>query len=81
MSVVLAQDEDNVKVLLVAGILKKFGFDAVIKPEAEQWGRQTRMKLPVLAESNWSYCGKWHLPVRGRKGKGGGATGAQDGDT
>ncbi|OPY65815.1 MAG: hypothetical protein A4E62_02599 [Syntrophorhabdus sp. PtaU1.Bin002] len=61
MGVILQQEEDNVRVLRVEGILRKSEFDAVIKPEAEQWGPQTRVRLLVLAEGfqGWERSEEW----------------------
>ena len=61
MAVTLQQEEGNVRVLQVAGILKKSEFDAVITAEAEQWAPQTRVKLLVLAEGfqGWERNEDW----------------------
>ena len=61
MGVTLQQEEGNVRVLQVAGILKKSEFDAVITAEAEQWAPQTRVKLLVLAEGfqGWERNEDW----------------------
>ncbi len=50
MGVTLLQLEDNVRVLRIAGILKKSEFDAVINAEVAEWGPQTRVKVLVVAE-------------------------------
>lgn len=61
MGVTLQQEEGNVRVLRVAGMLKKSEFDAVITAEAKEWGPQTRVKLLVLAEAftGWEQNADW----------------------
>lgn len=61
MDVILRQEENNVRVLWIAGILKKAEFDAVLKAEAAQWGPQTLVKVLVLAEDfqGWERNEEW----------------------
>jgi hypothetical protein len=61
MGVTLQQEEGNVRVLRVAGMLKKSEFDAVLTAEAKEWGPQTRVKVLVLAEGfqGWERNEQW----------------------
>jgi hypothetical protein len=54
-------EEDDVKVLRIAGILKKPEFDAVSRAEARQWGPHARVRLLVLAEGfeDWEQSEDW----------------------
>lgn len=61
MGVILQQENDNVRVLRIAGMLRKSEFDAVITAEAEQWSPQTRVRVLVLAEGfqGWERTEEW----------------------
>lgn len=61
MDVLLRQEADNVRVLWIAGVLKKAEFDAAVKPEVEQWGPQTHVRVLVLAEDfqGWEQNEEW----------------------
>ena len=61
MDVILRQEEDNLRVLWVAGILKKAEFDAAVTAEAAQWGPQTHVRVLVLAEDfqGWERTEEW----------------------
>jgi stage II sporulation SpoAA-like protein len=50
MGVTVEREEGSVRILRVAGMLKKAEFDAVLTAEAKQWEPQTRVKVLVLAE-------------------------------
>jgi hypothetical protein len=61
MSVTLQREEDEVRALQIAGILKQSEFDAVIRADAKEWGSQTRVRLLVRAEAfeGWEQSEKW----------------------
>ena len=61
MGITLQQEEGNVRVLRVAGMLKKSEFDSVILAEAQHWGPEARVKVLVLAEGfqGWEQNEEW----------------------
>ena len=61
MGVTVQQEEGNVRVLRVMGMLKKSELDAVTRAEAEQWGPATRIKVLVIADKfeGWERTEEW----------------------
>jgi hypothetical protein len=61
MGVTLLHLDNNVRVLRIAGVLKKSEFDEVINAEAAQWGPRTRVKVLVVAEGfqGWEGTEEW----------------------
>ena len=57
MAVTIQKEEGNIRVMRVAGMLKKSEFDAVTRAEAEQWRPETRVRLLVLAEGFQGWVG------------------------
>lgn len=61
MDVLLRREEGDVRVLWVAGLLKKSEFDAAVNAEAAQWGPETRVRVLVLADEfqGWEQNEEW----------------------
>jgi hypothetical protein len=61
VGVSLQRERSDIRVLSVAGILKKAEFDAVVMAEAKEWQPHTRVKLLVRAEGfqGWDRQGDW----------------------
>ena len=50
MSVTIQQEEGNVRVLRITGLLRKAEMDSVFATEAREWGPTTRVKVLVIVE-------------------------------
>ena len=50
MGVKIQQEEDNVRVMRINGLLRKSEMDAALAAEARQWGPETRIKALVVVE-------------------------------
>jgi hypothetical protein len=61
MGVTIKQEEGNLTVLRITGLLRKSGWDSALATEAEQWGPETRVKVLVIAENfrGWERGANW----------------------
>jgi hypothetical protein len=50
MGVTIQQEEGNLRVLRIAGLLRKSEMDAALAAEARKWASTTRLKVLVLLE-------------------------------
>ena len=50
MSVTIQQEEGNVRVLRITGLLRKAEMDSVFATEAQEWGPTTRVRVLVMVE-------------------------------
>ena len=50
MNVTIQQEEGNVRVLRITGLLRKSEMDSVLATEAREWGPTTRVKVLVIVE-------------------------------
>ena len=61
MGAIIQQEEGNLRVLRITGLLKKSELDAVQAAEAKQWTSATRVKLLVIVENfqGWEHDVDW----------------------
>lgn len=61
MGATIQQEEGNLRVLRITGLLKKSELDAVQAAEARQWTSATRVKLLVIVEDfqGWERGADW----------------------
>ncbi len=61
MSVTIQKEEGNVRIMRVAGMLKKGDFDAALNAEAREWTPETHVRVLVLAEGfqGWERSEGW----------------------
>jgi hypothetical protein len=61
MGVTIKQEEGNLTVLRITGLLRKSEFDAVLATEARQWGPATRVRVLVIVENlkGWERGADW----------------------
>lgn len=50
MSVTIQQEEGELRVLRITGLLRKSEMDAALAAEARKWGPETRIKVLVMVE-------------------------------
>jgi hypothetical protein len=61
MGVTIQQEEGNLRVLRITGLLKKSEMDATLAAEARQWTSATRVKVLAIAEDfqGWERGADW----------------------
>jgi len=61
MGVTIRQEDGNLKVLLITGLLKKSELDAVLAAEARQWDPATRIQALIIVEDfeGWERNADW----------------------
>lgn len=50
MGLTIQQEESNLRVMRISGLLRKAELDAALAAEARKWGPQTRVKALVMVE-------------------------------
>jgi hypothetical protein len=61
MAVTIEQEEGNLRVLWITGLIRKSEWDDALATEARQWGPQTRIKTLVIVDDfkGWERGADW----------------------
>jgi hypothetical protein len=61
MGVTIEQEEGNLRVLRIKGLIRKSEWDAALATEAKQWGPANRVSVLVIAEDfrGWERGADW----------------------
>ncbi len=61
MSITIQQEKGDVRIVRIAGLLKKSEWDAALAAEARQWEPATRVKMLVIVENfkGWERGADW----------------------
>jgi hypothetical protein len=61
MGATIEQEEGNLRVLRITGLLRKSEWDSALTKEAEKWGPETRVKVLVIVEDfkGWEHGADW----------------------
>ena len=61
MGATIHQEEGNLRVLRITGLLRKSELDAALEAEAKEWGPATRVRVLIIAEEfkGWERGADW----------------------
>jgi hypothetical protein len=61
MGATIHQEERNLRVLRITGLLRKSELDAALEAEAKEWGPATRVRVLIIAEEfkGWERGADW----------------------